>query len=356
MRVVLASVLAVLGMSAHLLAQGHGCCSHAAHGHSSKKHEAASSPTDASHKHNGHDQDGKTSSLDEGRQKTCPVMGNPIDKDVFIEYEGRKVYFCCKGCDKKFRDSPSEYLPALYEQIFPQSAQVRCPVMGGVVNPEVFVEHEGQRVHFCCKGCDAKFKADPNTYLKKLPEVSTDQVHCPVSGRAINPKHSIELGGKTVYFCSETCEPEFKAEFKKHMKVLRPETGLLARGPTAQEDLLLCPVCLPKGGIHKRFEVEMVEHSGFRYATCDDSCTKAFKADPGKYVDAFREELVRRAGGPGKAYTCQMHPNILTKSPGKWARQVSQPHCRFDVTKGARLGATTAETDAARRRDNERQE
>ena len=28
-------------------------------------------------------------------QTTCPIMGNPIDKAVFTEYQGQKVYFCC---------------------------------------------------------------------------------------------------------------------------------------------------------------------------------------------------------------------------------------------------------------------
>jgi len=109
------------------------------------------------------------------------------------------------------------------------------------------------------------------------------------------------------------------------MQALRPEAGLLARGATAQDDLLLCPVCLPTRGIHKRSEVEMVEHRGFRYAMCGDSCTRAFKATPGKYVGALREELVRRAGGPDKTYTCQMHPSILTKGPGKC------PLCGIDL-------------------------
>jgi Cu+-exporting ATPase len=28
-------------------------------------------------------------------------------------------------------------------------------------------EHEGKTYYFCCPGCDAKFKADPAKYLKK---------------------------------------------------------------------------------------------------------------------------------------------------------------------------------------------
>ena len=47
-------------------------------------------------------------------QTTCPVMeGNPIKKEHFVEYEGKKVYFCCPGCDKKFLAAPEKYLAKL---------------------------------------------------------------------------------------------------------------------------------------------------------------------------------------------------------------------------------------------------
>jgi len=47
-------------------------------------------------------------------QKTCPVMeGNPIDKNIFVEYKGKKGYFCCKGCDKTFMENPEKYLDKL---------------------------------------------------------------------------------------------------------------------------------------------------------------------------------------------------------------------------------------------------
>lgn len=46
-------------------------------------------------------------------QKTCPVMGNPIDPNVFVEYEGKKVYFCCKGCVADFQKEPIKYLDKL---------------------------------------------------------------------------------------------------------------------------------------------------------------------------------------------------------------------------------------------------
>jgi YHS domain-containing protein len=46
--------------------------------------------------------------------------------------------------------------------------QTVCPVMGGEINRAIFVDHGGQRVYFCCNACPPLFKKDPATYLKKL--------------------------------------------------------------------------------------------------------------------------------------------------------------------------------------------
>jgi len=47
-------------------------------------------------------------------QATCPVMeGNPINKNIFVEYKGKKVYFCCKGCPEKFLADPDKYAAKL---------------------------------------------------------------------------------------------------------------------------------------------------------------------------------------------------------------------------------------------------
>jgi YHS domain-containing protein len=46
-------------------------------------------------------------------QTMCPVMGNPIDKNISIEYQGKKVYFCCAGCEKTFKENPEKYIAKL---------------------------------------------------------------------------------------------------------------------------------------------------------------------------------------------------------------------------------------------------
>ncbi|HBG26113.1 MAG TPA: hypothetical protein DDX75_03355 [Phycisphaerales bacterium] len=54
-----------------------------------------------------------TTFIADNGQTTCPVMGGPINKDIFVEYQGKKVYFCCAGCIEQFNKEPEKYLPKL---------------------------------------------------------------------------------------------------------------------------------------------------------------------------------------------------------------------------------------------------
>jgi YHS domain-containing protein len=48
-----------------------------------------------------------------GEQTLCPVMGGAINKNIFTEYKGKKVYFCCAPCADKFKANPQEYIAKL---------------------------------------------------------------------------------------------------------------------------------------------------------------------------------------------------------------------------------------------------
>ena len=115
---------------------------------------------------------------DEIIQTTCPVMeGNPIDKNLFVEYKGKKVYFCCDTCVSLFEKDPEKYISKLPQFKTDETVasvatpqQTQCPVMGGPINKDIFIEYKGKKVYFCCDGCDDKFLADPEKYLAKLPQ------------------------------------------------------------------------------------------------------------------------------------------------------------------------------------------
>ncbi len=49
-------------------------------------------------------------------------------------------------------------------------AQAACPVQGGKINKELCVDYQGQRVYFCCPECLPIFKRNPEKYLQKMRE------------------------------------------------------------------------------------------------------------------------------------------------------------------------------------------
>lgn len=56
-----------------------------------------------------------------------------------------------------------------------ESGQVLCPVMENEINKDVYVDYKGKRVYFCCEGCIKEFKSDPEKYMKKLEGVKLDE-------------------------------------------------------------------------------------------------------------------------------------------------------------------------------------
>ena len=57
--------------------------------------------------------------------------------------------------------------------------QTVCPVLAGNIDKSIYMDYKGKRVYFCCKGCDAEFKKDPEKYMKKLQEQGIKLEPCP---------------------------------------------------------------------------------------------------------------------------------------------------------------------------------
>ena len=136
-------------------------------------------------------------------QTTCPVMGGKINKKLFVDYQGKRIYVCCPGCTAALAKDPAKYIKKLEAmgqsvevidsakatqssaatakvQAKPAAApptaapklvaQKTCPVMGNPIDKSVYVDYKGKRVYFCCSMCPATFKQDPEKYLKVLAD------------------------------------------------------------------------------------------------------------------------------------------------------------------------------------------
>lgn len=126
------------------------------------EHHAAPAPQDA----------GKFLGKGDGIE-TCPVTGEPVNKNVKAEIWGRTVYFCCEGCIETVKKNPELYLkkePGSKAEIAflgKGDGIETCPVTGEPVNKNVKAEIMGRTIYFCCAGCIETVKKNPEAYLRK---------------------------------------------------------------------------------------------------------------------------------------------------------------------------------------------
>ena len=78
------------------------------------------------------------------------------------------------GCKEK-SEKPASSVPdieAVTSAVGEVIEQTSCPVMSGKINKDIYTEYKGKKVYFCCAGCVEKFKEDPEQYISKLPQFS----------------------------------------------------------------------------------------------------------------------------------------------------------------------------------------
>ena len=49
-------------------------------------------------------------------QTVCPVLGDPIDKNVYVDYKGKRVYFCCASCKDDFAKDPGKFMKKMRDK------------------------------------------------------------------------------------------------------------------------------------------------------------------------------------------------------------------------------------------------
>jgi YHS domain-containing protein len=93
---------------------------------------------------------------------TCPLSGGPINVERFVEYKGAKVYFCCEKCPVAFEKDPKneKFAAKVNYQILAtkQATQQACPLSGQKLNKETAVEvgYAKVPIAFCCENCQGK--------------------------------------------------------------------------------------------------------------------------------------------------------------------------------------------------------
>ncbi len=58
----------------------------------------------------------ETKVVEKKKQTLCPVLGQPVDKGVYTDYKGKRVYFCCSMCVAEFKKHPDEMIKKMEAQ------------------------------------------------------------------------------------------------------------------------------------------------------------------------------------------------------------------------------------------------
>ena len=104
-------------------------------------------------------------------QTHCPVMGGKIDSSFYTDIQGQRIYHCCDGCSNKLTADPDTYFKkAGAEGVLFENIQTKCPVNGKTIDKSIYLDYEGRRVYFASSNCIDKFAKDPVKYLAKLDE------------------------------------------------------------------------------------------------------------------------------------------------------------------------------------------
>lgn len=88
----------------------------------------------------------------------CPMMDDEVSAEYVADYNGGKVFFCCKRCVASFEKNPEKYAAAANAQMVAtgQFKQTGCPFSGGALAANTAVKVGGEEISFCCKNCKAK--------------------------------------------------------------------------------------------------------------------------------------------------------------------------------------------------------
>lgn len=84
---------------------------------------------------------------------------------------------CCygsKSCDKAKSCSGKKSCPMEEmnkKDSSAMKAQTMCPVMGGKIDKSLYADVKGYRIYVCCPGCIDQIKKNPDKYIKKLQKM-----------------------------------------------------------------------------------------------------------------------------------------------------------------------------------------
>lgn len=192
-----------------------------------------------------------------------------------------------------------------------KTINAKCPRTGKDVDPALTFTYKAQLIGFCSAECKGKFEADPNKYIAKVenfkepkpeekkPEPAPAQAakkainaKCPLSGKDVDPAHTVTYKGQVIGFCCPNCGPKFEKEPAKYIgKVAEfkdPDKKPEEKKPDAAPAKPInkkCPM-MPEEDIDPKVTFT---YKNQVIAFCCKDCCKEFAKEPEKHIGKVKE-------------------------------------------------------------------
>ena len=141
---------------------------------------------------------------------------------------------------------------------------------------DLFVEYAGKRVSFCCEHCVEGFAKTPDKFLEtsaKNKKTVAESYFDPTTGKKIKfdkARGQSDYMGVRYYFASADAKTKFDADPKKFTKAPKKEA-------------LYCPVMKADVASYSKAD-SYVDYDGIRYYMCCAGCYEPMSKEPAKFA------------------------------------------------------------------------
>ena len=127
-------------------------------------------------------------------QTTCPVMGGKINKKLYVDHGGKRIYVCCAGCLKPLKKAAKEHIAKLEAKgiTLDKTPPALCTGCGEVKGTAKCCKAEGRTK---CSKCEL-FKGSPGCC--KIPKGTKKPVPlCTACGEIKGAAPCCKVEGRT---------------------------------------------------------------------------------------------------------------------------------------------------------------
>lgn len=150
-----------------------------------------------------------------GNEK-CPLDAQPIDRELWIEADGQRVYACSAACVTTMKVDAAKALKQAYADVKPVTTR-GCALCAAAIEPgkSVDVTFQGRALKLCGSVCQKEFLQNPGVWLAHIswPEVKdAGNRVCPIDEKAIDGVTVVIWKGTLVRLSSQKCVAGFEKD------------------------------------------------------------------------------------------------------------------------------------------------